>query len=172
MRIQTDREQLVWQLCVILCVWNRETLCVTVLVSVTLCVCMRVCVCACVWLETRIPSKPNEAVDHRSVSSSINPRAGPMFCGSEPALISQTHWSTTAQSNPSVQYRAQIPFIFWQIKVRLEHEILSPFPIIEGVILSLHILDLHGRRASIVSTLAVNKAALMSFTNCWFRFID
>lgn len=131
-----------------------------------------VSVCVCVWLEAQIPSKPNEAVDHHSVSSSINPQAGPMFCGSEPALISQTHWSTTAQSNPSVQYRPQILFIFWQIKVRLELEILSPFPIIEGVILSLHILDLHGRWASIVSTLAVNKAALMSFTNCWFRFID
>lgn len=80
------------------CEWNRETLCVTALVSVTLFV--------CVWLEARIPPKPNEAVDHHSVSSSINPQAGPMFCGSEPALISQTHWSTTAQSNPAVQYRA------------------------------------------------------------------
>lgn len=101
------------------CEWNRETL--------WQCLYLWHYVCARVWLEARIPSKPNEAVYHHSVSSSINPQAGPMFCVSEPALISQTHWSTTAQSNPSVQYRAQILFIFWQIKVWLEHEILSPF---------------------------------------------
>lgn len=158
----------VWQLCVILCMWVKQK----DIICDSPCICDTVCVCVCVWLEARIPPKPNEAVDHRSVSSWINPQAGPMFCVSEPALISQTHWSTTAQSSPVVQYWAQILFIFWQIKVRLEHEILSLFPIIESVILSLHIIDLHGRCVSIVSTLAVNKAALMSFTNCWFRFID
>lgn len=90
-----------------------------------------VILCVCLRQEERIPSKLNEAVDHHSVSGSINPQAGPMFSGSDSVLISRTHWSRTARASPPVQYRARILFIFCQIKVCAEHEILSLFSLLK-----------------------------------------